>query len=188
MGFVFLCSGLASVLEVSYLLSAMVLGAVVATCSRHHTRPFHAIEGVREPFLAIFFILAGLEFKPETLAELGLVGAVYVVARAVGLISGGWLTGKLAQAPAVIQSRVGWCLLPQAGVALGFALLVKEQFPDAGGSVLPLVIGTTVIFEITGPIIARWHLRQAGETKAESDNAPATCRLPAQECRDGEKP
>jgi Kef-type K+ transport system membrane component KefB len=168
LGFVFLTSGIASVLEVSYLLSAMVLGAVVANWSRHHTRPFHSIDGVSEPFLAVFFILAGLKFEPETLAQLGLVGCAYIIARAAGLMAGGWTAGKLSNAPAVVQSRIGACLLPQAGVALGFALLVEQRLPDVGKSVLPLVIGTTVLFEITGPIVARWQLRRAGEITAGS--------------------
>ncbi|MFP4058436.1 MAG: cation:proton antiporter [Candidatus Brocadiia bacterium] len=166
-GFVFLCSGLASLLGASYLLACMVLGAVVANRAKHHARPFHAIEGVREPFLAVFFILAGFRFELGTLAALGLVGGAYVVARAAGLISGGLLAGRLAKAPREVQKRVGWCILPQAGVALGFALLVQEQLPELGDSVLPLVIATTVLFEITGPLIARWHLSKAGELSAE---------------------
>jgi hypothetical protein len=48
-------------------------------------------------------------------------------------------------------------------VALGFALLVREELPEFGESVLPLIIGTTIIFEIAGPFIARWQLRKAGE-------------------------
>jgi len=162
-GFVFLCAGVASVLDVSYLLSTMVLGAVVANRTKETMRPFHAIERVREPFLAVFFILAGLRFELSKLIALGLVGAIYIAARTVGLVLGGRIAGKIVKAPKEVQSRVGWCILPQAGVALGFALLVREQLPEFGESVLPLVIGTTIIFEIAGPLIARWHLRKAGE-------------------------
>jgi len=162
-GFVFLCSGVATVIHVSYLLSAMVMGAVVANRTKHRARPFHAIEGVSEPFLAIFFILAGIKLELSALMGLGLVGALYIVARAAGLITGAWVAGKLAGAPAVVQKRLGFCILPQAGVALGFALLIQEQLPQLGEVVLPLVIATTVLFEISGPLIARWQLRQAGE-------------------------
>ena len=62
LGSVLLCGGLASVLGVSYLLACMTLGAVVARRARHHTWPLHAIEGVSQPFLVVFFLLAGLEF------------------------------------------------------------------------------------------------------------------------------
>ncbi len=46
LGAVFLCGGIAIWLEVSYLLAAMAMGAIVANLAHHHTRPFHAIEGI----------------------------------------------------------------------------------------------------------------------------------------------
>lgn len=162
-GCVFLCSGVATVLNVSYLLAAMILGAVVANLARHHTRPFHAIEGISEPFFAVFFLLAGFRFELKTLAALGLVGGVYVVARATGLVLGGAIAGRVVEASPEVQKRVGWCILPQAGVALGFALLAQEKLPAIGNQVLPLVIATTVLFEIAGPLVARWQLYRAGE-------------------------
>ena len=90
-GFVFLCGGLATLLDVSYLLACMVLGAVVANRAKHYTRPFHAIEGAADPFLAFFFVLAGLRLELDVLASVGLLGTVYVLARSAGLILGGRL-------------------------------------------------------------------------------------------------
>jgi Kef-type K+ transport system membrane component KefB len=164
-GFVFLCAGIASALEVSYLLSTMVLGAIMANRGHSNLRPFHEIEGVREPFLAVFFVLAGLGFQPDKLTTLGVIGLVYIAARTVGLILGGNVAGKMVHAPKEIQSRIGWCILTQAGVALGFALLAQERLPQYSDRILPLVVGTTIIFEISGPIIARWHLQKAGELR-----------------------
>ncbi|MBS3735446.1 MAG: cation:proton antiporter [Phycisphaerae bacterium] len=162
-GFVFLVAGAASMLHVSYLLAAMTLGAVLAWRVGDNARPFHAIEGVSEPFLAVFFILAGFRFRLDALGQVGWIAAAYVAARTAGLVIGGYAGGRLRRAPRVVRSHVGWCTLPQAGVALGFALLAREQMPEYGQAVLPLVIATTVLFEIVGPVIARWHLRGAGE-------------------------
>ena len=162
-GFVFICGGLALIIQVSYLLACIVLGATVANRAKHHTRPFRDIRGACEPFLVIFFLLAGYQFDITTLKSLGAIGVVYILARSMGLIAGGGLTAKLANAPPVVQSHVGWCLLPQAGVALGLALLVSERLPKAGEVILPLIIASTVVFEIIGPFITRRQLRQAGE-------------------------
>jgi len=161
--FVFLCAGLASLLKVSYILATMVLGAMVAQRGRENLQSFHAIEGVREPFLAIFFILAGIRFDLSNLATVGFFAAVYVAARTIGFVLGGKIAGKIVKAPREVQSRVGWCILTQAGVALGFALLAQERMPEYGNSILPLIIGTTILFELSGPLIARWHLKKAGE-------------------------
>jgi Kef-type K+ transport system membrane component KefB len=166
-GFVFLCAGLASLLQVSYLLAAMILGALVARRGKGKVDPFSAIERVREPFLAIFFILAGFGFEADKLAALGVMGGVYMVARTAGLGLGGKLGGWMVKAPRQVQNRVGWCILPQAGVALGLALLVQERLPELGNTVLPLVIGTTVLFEIGGPLVARWQIKAAGEICTE---------------------
>lgn len=171
MGFVFLTAGIATVLNVSYLLSAMTLGAVVANITPNVRRPFRAIDGVSEPFFAVFFLLAGFRLELGTLIGLGVVGVVYVIVRALGLISGGYLSGLLVGAHEQVRRRIGFCILPQAGVALGFALLVQEQLPEIGGSVLNLVIATTVLFEITGPVIARRQLRAAGELDNHDEDA-----------------
>ena len=162
-GFVFICGGLALAFHVSYLLACIALGATVANRAKHHTRPFREIEGASEPFLVIFFLLAGYECDINTLAALSIIGGGYILARSAGLIIGGNLAAQRTNLPTVVKSRIGWCLLPQAGVALGLALLVSERLPQAGEIVLPLIIATTVVFEIAGPLITRWHLHKAGE-------------------------
>ncbi len=166
-GFVFLCAGLATLLDVSYLLACMVLGTVVANRAKHHTRPFHAIEGATDPFLAVFFLLAGFRLELDALQSVGLLGAVYILARSIGLIVGGRLGSKIAKSPAVVQEHIGWCLLPQAGVALGLTLIVSEKLPDIGNRLLPMIIATTVVFEVAGPMFTQYHLRRAGEFQSK---------------------
>ena len=162
-GFVFLCGGLALMLHVSYLLACMVLGATVANRAKHYTRPFREIDGALEPFLAMFFLLAGYECDLAAVQNLGIIGTAYVMARSIGRIVTGRFTARLAGATPIVQSHIGWCLLPQAGIALGLALLVSERLPEVGETILPLTIATTVVFELAGPLLTRWHLHQAGE-------------------------
>lgn len=167
LGFVFLCSGLAMRLELSHILACMAMGATVSNVAMHHERPFHAIKEVEQPFLIIFFLLAGFDFEIKQLWGVGLVGAAYVIARSAGLITGGFLGGTIAKAPRNVRTYTGWCLLPQAGVALGLALMVSERYPQLGAQVLSIVIGTTIVFEVIGPIITRVALRRAGEVAAD---------------------
>jgi Kef-type K+ transport system membrane component KefB len=164
LGFVLLCGGVASLIGVSYLLACMVLGAVVANRARHHTRPFHAIEGVSQPFLVVFFLLAGFQLDPSMFALVGLTGAGYVIFRSIGKIFGAYVGARFARAPDDLAKRIGWCLLPQAGVALGLGLLAAERFPEFGSAILSLLVGTTFVFEVLGPVAARVSLKRAGET------------------------
>ena len=163
LGFVFLGCGIAAALNLSYLLTCMVMGAVVANRAKHYTRAFHEIEGVSEPFWAIFFVLAGAQFDLAALAGLGLAAMAYVIARTAGRVVGGRVGARIGRAPEVVRANVGWCLLPQAGVAVGLALMALERLPTVGNEILQLVIATTVLFEIIGPVITRLRLERAGE-------------------------
>jgi Kef-type K+ transport system membrane component KefB len=163
LGLVFLCGGLAMFLDVSFLLAAMVMGAVVANLAAHHDRPFHAIEGIEWPFMILFFVFAGASLELETLLQLGSIGSAYVVLRVIGRLLGGWLGGTLAHAPHVQRRWMGAALMPQAGVAVGMALVASERFPEFGPRILSVVIASTVLFEIFGPMMTRRALIAAGE-------------------------
>lgn len=173
-GFLLLCAGLAYQLQVSYLLACIVLGATVA---KNRAQPkkniFLTIEEVSEPFLVIFFLLAGCELDLSALQSLGLIGILYVVARSVGFVIGGGLAARLVNAEPVVQENIGWSLFPQAGVALGLAVLTLDEFPGLGQFLVSIIVSTTVIFELFGPTVTQWRLFKAKEA-AEAVEATAT--------------
>ncbi len=161
LGIVFVCGGLALWLEVSFLIAAMVMGAVIANLARHHEYPFHAIEGIEWPFMVIFFVLAGASLELGSLLSVGLFGVVYILCRAFGKISGARLGGELARTDKATKDWMGVALLPQAGVAIGMALVAANHFPEYRLILLPIVIGSTVFFEIVGPVFTRLALKRA---------------------------
>jgi Kef-type K+ transport system membrane component KefB len=163
LGMVFLCGGLALWLEVSFILAAMVMGAVVTNLAHHHNRPFHAIEGIEWPFLVLFFVLAGASLDLDALWLTGPVLLGYVVLRVLGRLLGAWLGGALCQDDPAQRWWMGLAMLPQAGVALGMALLAVQRLPAWGEIILPVVVGATVVFEIIGPLLTRLALRRVGE-------------------------
>ncbi|MHC5001598.1 MAG: cation:proton antiporter [Planctomycetota bacterium] len=175
LGFVLCGSGVASLLGVSYLIAAIAQGAVVANLAKHHSRPFHAIENVTQPFLVVFFLMAGFELDFGALRASGLVALVYIVARTVGRVACGNLGARAGRAHARVRRHVGWCLLPQAGVALGLGLLAAKEFPALGDQLLSIVIGTTVVFEVVGPVSTRVSLRHAGETSPQPAESEDVC-------------
>jgi Kef-type K+ transport system membrane component KefB len=158
LGMVFLCGGLARWMEVSYLLSAMVMGIVVANLARHHKRAFHDIEGIEWPFMILFFVLSGASFKTDYLPLVGLAGTGYICLRIVGRFVGVWSVARVAGT----RGRAAWwmpvALMPQAGVALGAALMAVQRFPQWREQVIAVVIGATVFFEIVGPVLTRLAL------------------------------
>jgi Kef-type K+ transport system membrane component KefB len=164
LGSVLLCGGLAIALDVSFLVAAMTMGIVVANLARHHERPFHAIEGVEWPFIVLFFILAGSELRIDLLWQTGWVLAIYVLARVAGRLVGAWLGARNDDSvPPDFRKSMGWALMPQAGVALGMTLLAIQRLPSFE-SYLSLVVGATIVFELTGPVFTRRALIRMGES------------------------
>jgi Kef-type K+ transport system membrane component KefB len=160
LGVVFVCGGLALWLEVSFLIAAMVMGAVIANLAKHHEYPFHAIEGIEWPFMVIFFVLAGASLDLDSLPAVGLIGAVYILCRATGKFVGARLGAEIASADRSTKDWMGVALLPQAGVAIGMALVAANHFPEQRDILLPIVIGSTVFFELVGPIFTRLALKR----------------------------
>lgn len=166
LGFVLLCGGVAMYFKVSFLLSAMMLGVVVVnmipqTC----TQVFYAIEAIAWPFLTLFFIFAGASLQPESLPQIGLIGLGYVLFRIVGRVVGGWVGGSGAQTKPPMRRWMGVALMPQASIALGMALITVQQFPALRDTILPIVIGSTVLFQVIGPILTRLALFRVKETE-----------------------
>ena len=163
LGVVFMAAGLAQWLDVSFLITGMVAGAVIANFARHHGRAFTQIEHLQWPFMMLFFLLAGASLNIGTLMQIGLVGVTYIFARIAGRIVGGWAGAMLSSVPENERAWYGPALLAQAGVAVGMALVAAQEMPQHADLILTLVIGTTVLFEIVGPLVTAFAvLRVAG--------------------------
>lgn len=160
LGLVFVCGGLALWLDVSYLVATMVMGMIIANLARHHEYPFHALENIESPFMVIFFVLAGASLEFRQLQDIGLIGAAFIVCRVAGKYLGAKLGGHLSHAPLVTRRWIGLALLPQAGVPIGMALVASNQFPEYRQLLLSVVISSTVLFDIIGPILTRKAIQE----------------------------
>jgi Kef-type K+ transport system membrane component KefB len=163
LGLVFICGGLALLLDVSFLVASIVMGSVVANFATHHEYPFHEIENIEWPFMSIFFVLAGASLEFNTIMEVGLIGFIYIVSRSAGKLLGARIGAELSGADDNTRRWMGCALLPQAGVAMGMALVASNQFPEYRQTLLTIVIASTVFFEIIGPIFTRLALSRSGD-------------------------
>ncbi len=162
-GIVFLAAGLALWLEVSFLVTGMTAGAVVANFARHHDRAFHEIEHIQWPFMILFFLLAGATLPVDALRIMGWTGVIFVLLRGASRLIGGYLGARIAAVPASQAIWFGPALLPQAGVAVGMALVTGEQFPQWAPSIMAFTIASTVVFELTGPPATLYAIRRTAK-------------------------
>jgi Kef-type K+ transport system membrane component KefB len=164
--------GLSSLLHLSLILTNMILGLVVVN-SQSQT----LVEKIRGelteimPLLFIlFFVLAGANLHISLLPSLGLVGLVYILTRAAGLMGGAWVGATVSRSETKIRKYLGLGILSQAGVAIGLSLIVKQDFTplsahgaSIGTMVITTITATSIIFEIVGPILTKVGLQKAGE-------------------------
>jgi len=176
LGLVFICGGLALWLEVSFLIASMTLGAVIANIAQHHDSPFHAIEGVEWPFMLTFFVMAGATLDLSAAAGVGAIGVAYIGLRVAGKLLGGYLGALGCHADTTTRYWMGLALLPQAGVAIGMALVASSYFPEYKQTLLSVTIGSTVLFEMIGPIFTQLALQKAH--RANTQKSPEAADEP----------
>ena len=108
LGIVFLCGGLALYFEVSFLLAAIIMGMMVVNLAEHHDYPFHEIENIEQPFLILFFVLAGASLEYQSLLGIGMIGFVYIIARIAGKVIGVQLGGHCCVSTAKTRNWMGF--------------------------------------------------------------------------------
>ncbi|UCF35548.1 MAG: cation:proton antiporter [Acidobacteriota bacterium] len=162
---VFFCGGLASLLGLSSILAGVAAGFAVVNRDRRDVRAFRALNDFEPPLYGIFFALAGAELDLAELAAGGIVGVVFVLTRAAGKYFGAWWGARSAGLPEVHQKSLGLGLMPQAGLAIALAFLIRQDpSMEAIRSVLlSAIITSVVVNELIGPPLVRLMALRARE-------------------------
>jgi Kef-type K+ transport system membrane component KefB len=133
-----------------------------------------SFEGASLPIYLVFFALAGAKVDLEILAALAVPVAVIVGARALVFFTGVKIAARRSGAEPSV-ARYAWLgLLPQAGLALAIADLVRETFPAFGGAAFALVVGVVGANQLIAPILLRLALVWSGEAggRARAPSSP----------------
>jgi len=162
LGFLFLGAGISEMFHIPLLLTCMLMGAILANITVE-TKFFDLIHEIDNTIYLLFFVLSGASLEVKLLREVSVVAIVYFLVRLIGKFIGSFIGAEIAKAPPRIKKNIWWGLAPQAGVALGAALIMKEQFPQFGDKIFTTIITTTIIYEILGPVLAKIGLKKAGE-------------------------
>jgi Kef-type K+ transport system membrane component KefB len=162
LGAIFINTGISISFNVSPLLSNMIFGAVLVNIDTTAFRYFESVSKVDWPLYVMFYVFAGAGLEIGLLSTLGLVGTIYIASRIMGRVGGGYVGGLLSGTDSKVKNYMGIALMPQAGVAIGLAMIAKTMLHDSGSTIFNTIIITTVVFEIFGPIATRYALNKAG--------------------------
>lgn len=173
-GVILVVIGLSNQLHLSSLLANMALGVMITNIAPISSkRAFETIGTLSPPIFTAFFVIAGAYLRIDLLPSLGLLGVVYLFARVTGKISGASIGAVIVNAPSAVKKYIGFGLISQVGVAIGLSLVVAKEFMPLGEAgknlavnVINILLATTVITEIVGPILTKYALVKAGEAKS----------------------
>ncbi len=155
--------------EMGPILPAMTFGVTIANLAPRQSRGiFGLVEKFSPPIYISFFVLAGAHVEFDKIAPwIMAMIVVYTLCRVVGKVAGSWLGARYSGAPAVVRKYLGICLLPQAGVAIGLAILSGQHFTGElahlAHLIIMVVMTATFLMEILGPMLVKVGVKKAGE-------------------------
>ena len=151
-------SGTASLLDISPLLSCMLLGATYLNKTKDE-EIFNSISQFEPPIMLAFFVMSGMNMNIAAFKVVGVVGIVYFIVRLIGKYLGTYISAKATNSSKEIKNYLGFALAPQAGVAIGLAFLANRILPsDVGETFLTVILCSSVLYELIGPILAKFAL------------------------------
>jgi len=161
---VFLTVFIADKLGGSSILGSMTLGMIFTNYSEHDEKVNDLIYFFTPPIYIIFFVLSGVELQLSVLASVGVLGLIYMTFRFLGKYVGATTGSTITKMEPNVRKYLGFSLIPQAGVAIGLSLVATQMLPDnLGAQVKAIILASTVIYGLIGPIVTKYTLRKAGE-------------------------
>jgi Kef-type K+ transport system membrane component KefB len=171
-GSVLLSVGVSNLLGLSPLIASLAVGATMVNLSSRSVSLFEVLSHTDPPLYAIFFVIAGADLNLALLPSLGILGVIYAVGRGAGKFIGARIGARRAGLDIAVQKLLGPSMLSQAGLAIGLVLVTSERFPAIAPTVTTVVLAAVAIFELIGPVSARFALVKSGEVRTAEEAAP----------------
>jgi Kef-type K+ transport system membrane component KefB len=173
LGIILLGVGIASISEISALLTNMFLGLTLINVSAKNSDIVANLEKFTPPIYCFFFVLAGTHLNLNIFMTAGfaltLWGIIFVISRIIGKVVGAYAGGSISKAPDAIRKYLGLTLIPQAGVAIGLTLMITKSSPyfDYRPIILNITLIAVAFNEILGPVCTKYALFKAKEATVE---------------------
>ena len=166
--------------ELSSLLMCMMAGAIYTNMSEDSGRTLDVYDRFTSPIYMMFFVISGASldlsifFNSTGLVVLAIAG-IYVVFRVAGKYLGALVGASITHAEPTVKKYLGLTLVPQAGVAIGLATTAGKLFSEnpataeAGALIVAIILSSTLIYELIGPLVSKFALKKAGEISEEEN-------------------
>ncbi len=163
LGLVFIVYALSLSWGLEAIFSTLVMGLVMSNISEDFDLVEEEIDNhLEEIIFMLFFILSAMHLKFEMMYTMPFILVAYILLRIIGKTSGAYLGAKISSADSDVRHYLGLALFPQAGLAIGLTLSLQNDaiFAPFAPFILSVIISTTIIHELIGPILTRHILKK----------------------------
>jgi hypothetical protein len=129
-----------------------------------------SFEPAELPVFMVFFALAGAELDLDQLSVAWIPVTAIAATRAAIFFVGCRAACARTHAEDVITNHVWTGLVPQAGLALAFAVTIQRDFPTFGRAAALLILSVIGINQLVAPLLLRMSLirsREVGRRTAQ---------------------
>ena len=167
--------------ELSSLLICMMAGAIYTNFVKDSNRTLDVMDRFTSPIYMMFFVISGASldlsifFNSDGLLVV-IIASIYIVFRVIGKWSGAYAGASFTRCEPQVRKYLGFALVPQAGVAIGLSTTAYKLFSEnpspecqrAGAVILAIILTSTLIYELIGPISAKFAFKKAHEIPEEN--------------------
>ena len=147
------------------LLICILASFYVTNFSKFRAEFLNQIRSLELYIFVAFFTLTGASLNISVFVEVLSVALLLFSLRLVALIFGSVGGGLIAGDP-IKQISIGWMsYITQAGVTLGLATVVSNQFPEWGTIFSTAVLALILINQFIGPPLFKWAIYQVNEAR-----------------------
>lgn len=158
------------------LLIAIIGSFTLTNFSKNRIEFRKILEDISPTIYIIFFTLTGASLSFQTLMSVfGIAIALFLLRLFTMILAG--IFGVVTVKDPKKYTFIAWMpYLTQAGVALGLATIVAEEFPVWGHEFETIIIAIIVINQLIGPPLFKWSLNYVKEShlRAKMDDLKST--------------
>lgn len=152
-------------LHLHTLLIMMIAGFVVENFSSEGDSLMKTLELISPPVYIIFFTLTGAAINLKYLKSLWLLTIIIVLFRALFKYVGTYIGSALAREEKFVKKHLWISFLSQAGLSLGMAKIIENNFSFFGENLAVLIISVIVVNQIIGPPLLKMFLDKPKQPK-----------------------
>ena len=165
--------GVCSLFGQSPLLGGIAIGTIYTNLckTKDEEKVFAQVNYFMPPIMLIFFVRGGMSLNFSVFTQSSTLTAVpfivivlaFLVVRFVGKYGGTFVGGLVTAQPKETRNFLGFGLIPQASVAIALATMAAVTLQaynhdEYATALLAIILASSIIFELIGPVLAKLGL------------------------------